>query len=574
MSLLFFVRARESVFVMAWPQTTAAILAPPAKDVPMKRNKDLQVLAEAIGESLALGMPPANARDLARHLAKQAFAATLVDALFAEALAKRPKNYRIDGYLYLLGEALDELRLRGNGGDVVARREAEAVVDAVGVRAESAKARPDLLLALARALKQAGFEPPAALQAVMGAAMTAHTSPPGASRANSRKRAPHQAATPQANPPQVNPRQAEAAIRAQLAEMAKECGDDPFSLHQELAALLSAFPLDIQAVMVEAFIAHPMPAVRHAGLGFVLSPSVALARAALDACARAVDRAGGDPLMVDRLATMRPWAMQALRPAADKVLKRAQSLLASDPPPSKQGTLFPDDDAPRAARKPSPQKTAAGASAAPALECCLATVCDGAGGQSLLGVMRHKRHWILAALLIKADAGVTDAWVARDMTKGDVDSAMAQLALGGSAHSISLDVLKRRLEDGLARNAQAAPPPFGLVEVCEVLRLKGVTAHRTDPVALLGDLLEDAPAADTAAAAIERALEDSRRWAEHHMTMDSWFEAGEDVQALLQPIRGRAKRELVALALAKARDVADVPLMQAIAIDTVRAFEG
>ena len=216
---------------------------------------------------------------------------------------------------------------------------------------------------------------------------------------------------------------------------------------------------------------------------------------------------------------------------------------------------------------------------------------------------------------------MTDPWIAKGMTKREADGATAELVLQADAHPTNLDMLRRRLADGLAdglaRHGDTSPPAFELVEVCEVLRLGGVAKRRTDPIDMLGELLDGVPAEQTNAAALRWAHQESLRWGEYGGAIETWFdetwvEAGADVEALLRPIRGRAKREAavlkqllsqrrafwveqlawtaaalkdnagetpiwremarVGLDLAEAGDVADVPLMQGIAIDTARAF--
>ena len=526
----------------------------------MARGGNLTDLAEMIGEGLAIAPAPPELSALGRIMATQGLTGELARAMFAEAGAKRPKTRRIDGLLFLFGEAADELRLSGNGENVSAQRELAAVLNLVGHEAAKGRAGPGMLMALTRTLKFAGLEPPPQVQHAMGAAMAAE----GASG---------------------NPRLSEARVHAQFDDMAEQFGGDPFLMHQEIAAMAAAFPADKQPAVVMSLFEHANPVVRAAGLGFVLSAEATLAKVALAACAQASERETPDQQTLSRLVMMRPWLGVETRAVADPVIAHL--------------------------RKQAPEPLAA---VAPIVDRCFATPCDGAGVQSISALVKQGRKWALASVLIKAEAGVADAWAAKGMTKREADGLAARLMEEAAAELTTMAFASQRLGDALARHAAAAPPPFGLVQVCELLGLGIVAPNAVAPETLIAELLNGLPAEQTGPLAQQRAHEESIRWADMTGVTDTWFEAGAEVEALLKPIRGRAKREaavlqhllpgrrdywlqqlawtaaalkpkagkdptwiemaLVGRALIDAADMADVPFVQVIAIDTVRAFEG
>lgn len=187
---------------------------------------ELAELAAAIGEGLrtAGGAPP-ELYVLARGMAHEGLSAELACAAFAEARAKRPKAARIDGLIFLLGVALDELRLRGNGGSTTAKRELNMVMALLGAESAKGGAEPGMLMALSRALSLAGLAPPTTLQEAMVAGIDA-----AARRSGS----------------EAHPQK----IQTDLDKIAQELGDDPFRVHSEMAAMAAAFPVEHRSALI------------------------------------------------------------------------------------------------------------------------------------------------------------------------------------------------------------------------------------------------------------------------------------------------------------------------------------
>jgi hypothetical protein len=100
----------------------------------------------------------------------------------------------------------------------------------------------------------------------------------------------------------------------------------------------------------------------------------------------------------------------------------------------------------------------------------LASLCDGAGAQSLFALTKRGRRFALASLLVKKEVGVADAWVRGGMSKAEADALIAQIV--AEAVEVSTALLEQRLADALAINvARDLPPPFGLLQVAEMLGL-------------------------------------------------------------------------------------------------------
>src|SRR5437879_7882809 len=82
----------------------------------------------------------------------------------------------------------------------------------------------------------------------------------------------------------------------------------------------------------------------------------------------------------------------------------------------------------------------------------LASLCDGAGAQSLFALTKRGRRFALASLLVKTEVGVADAWVREGMTKAEADALIAQIVATAEAVEVSIAFLERRLAAALAIN--------------------------------------------------------------------------------------------------------------------------
>ncbi len=185
----------------------------------------------------------------------------------------------------------------------------------------------------------------------------------------------------------------------------------------------------------------------------------------------------------------------------------------------------------------------------------LASLCDGAGAQSLFALAKQGRRFALACLLVKSEVGVQDAWVRDGMTKAEADDLIAQIVAGAEAVEISIGLLEQRLADALAINvARDVPPPFGLLQVAETLALGPLHPESISPPALVEALIGDLPPGRKDTKAVLAAHRASARWEQEFETVTSWFEPGEAVEGLLRPLRTRKRRiEAVSAQLLPAR---------------------
>src|SRR3954470_6367925 len=315
-------------------------------------------MAKTIGQELQTGAGPSEGAWTAGSMLADAGATREIAAcLLAEARRKRPNDRLINGCAFMLERALDTLRLRKNGGDVGAGPAIEEVRRAIEQALAEEGAAPEVLMMIARAFAQAELDPGEALQEAMVNAMEARSA--------------------------VIPAGQDAEdFGGQFDDIAASLDNDPFAIYAEFVATGAAFPAEHRAAMATALALSNNPAIREAALGFVCAPDPATSAAALTALAQPPRGRPVSSTMVERLVRMRPWLSEARRANLDAAVR----------------VLRPKAAAP----EPSPR---------PEIRSVMATLCDGAGAQSLFAQVKRGRQFALAALLIKVDVGVADAWV-------------------------------------------------------------------------------------------------------------------------------------------------------------------
>jgi hypothetical protein len=449
-------------------------------------------LAKMVGQDMARGTPSQGALAAGPMLAQTGATPDLVALLVAEATKKRPTARTVEACCFLLAEALTDLRIASSGGDSAARARLAQACQAVETAVATSQLPPAVLMLIARAFVQAGLEPGPALKAAALASLEATE------------------ADFSLGPVPSKP----GGFADNLAPVAEALGHDPFAIYAEITATGAAFPAEHRAAMAAELAASTLPAVRDAALGFLLDADPAPGAAVLEALMAQVRRHPVPSRLVERLVCLRPWLPPARQAKLDTAIR---SLRAKAAPP-----------------EPAPRVEVVRR---------LASLCDGAGAQSLSVLVKIGRRFGLACVLIKTDVGIADAWVRKDMSKGEADGIVAQIIAGAEAVEVSADFVAMRLADALAIHlARQTPPPFGLLQVSEALGLGILQPAALSPAALAERLLAGLPPDRTGPEATAAAHAEAADWPKQFETVASWFEAGEAVEALLRPIPTRRKR--------------------------------
>lgn len=446
-------------------------------------------MARRIAKDMVRAVPTISIAQAGAVLADEGGMPDLVACLMAETAKKRPADSVIEVYCGLLEAALTQLRIASHGGSAQARSDLAAAREVVEAAVTSRKLAPFTVMLIARAFTEAGLEAGPALQQAMSLALEDHL-------------------------PQVPTPTPDAKMAAHLAPLAEALRHDPFAIHAEFIATGAAFSTGHKAAMAATLAGSTIPGLREAALGFLLERNPASGKAVLETLQAEAPRNPVPSRLIERLVCLRAWLPPARHPMLDQTIRVLR--IHAKPPV-----------------------------AAPRIEVTrlLASLCDGAGAQSLFALLRRERRYALASVLIKAGEGVTEAWVQGDLAKREAEGILPEIISATEAVPVPVSFVSLRIADALAINlARQAPPPFGLLRLTEGLGLGLVQPAAMSPGALAGRLLADQPSERTGAEATQTAHARSADWPELFGVLSSWFEAGEAVDALLQPIRPHLAR--------------------------------
>jgi hypothetical protein len=368
-----------------------------------------------------------------------------------------------------------------------------------------------------------------------------------------------------------------------LEEVATQCGGDPFLVADLLAETGHAIPSEARVLMAIEQVRSANASAREAAVLLVLDAEPTVRQAA---AAELQARPGGlSPDSLRRLITIRNWCPEAERPLVDAIVRAART----------KGIVCATW-----------QETN--------VEAILASCIDGSGAQGFLILSPAGKRKQLSSVLLKN--GVRDAWTAPPETPRKLRSTLADAAIETSMMPVSRAYFDRAVRHHLHLGlAAAALPPAGLLQVAETIGGAQWQPELLEWRKALAARLGELPAASLKPHAVNVVLRTSAAWADFDSIVESWFEDDQDVARLVSGVRGgqRAKtaeyllqnvlvrrrekwaelflwtalwlREasdgdalpwqnfaILAHALARGHDLADIPLMRDIAARTVGAL--
>jgi hypothetical protein len=383
---------------------------------------------------------------------------------------------------------LSDLRIDSNGGDPEGREKIQAIYDLLDNAIEGHSLHPINMMMIGKIFTDAGLAVPESLRQAMAEAL-------------------------QAAPLQAAPLDAQNVARndivSSLLEVADQAGHNPFDVYEYMNSLLASFPQEASVKLLFELVASKTAVINQAVAGFVLHPDAILAQSVAEALAASAARTPVESSLIERLVRMRPWLPQTRQTHLDATI-RAMRLNAS--PPVKT-------ELPRVIK-------------------CFVSACDGSGTRSVFVTQRVGAHYQLASVMMKP-AGVADALVLPELPKSAMDAMVRQMKSSVPVMETDLTGITRMLGLAIADNFTSGTlPPFKLVEVVESLGLGPVHPDHASPMEIITGLLADLPAEQTNPTSVARAHTDIM----DSEFKDQWFEAGEELEDLLYPIKGFNKR--------------------------------
>ena len=281
------------------------------------------------------------------------------------------------------------------------------------------------------------------------------------------------------------------AFRELVQSLIPDFAHDPFVLHEEVRLAIAAFPLAYRAAIAEALAVGGSASARQSAVGFLLDPAEPVASAAMSGLAASAARGLFDSVSRSRIEMIRPWLSPAARAALASII---------------------------------PSASPAFRRAAVEFVTSMASVCDGSGAAALFAMLKCGARYSIASVMTKP-WGVAECFLVEDLPKGQAEAILRQSSLSAEAVEVSFMAWARLLRLALGRNlARRTPPPFELVRVLEAIGLDSLGADLATPAEIIDSTLTGI---------VDSEHRDASWKARETFIADSWFEAGEDVDAVL-----------------------------------------
>jgi hypothetical protein len=286
-----------------------------------------------------------------------------------------------------------------------------------------------------------------------------------------------------------------------VADLVKQAEGDSFALRSLLAESCEGVPDEHRAVMATAFLFSEEPAAVEASIAWLLDPAPSVRQALANALEDAARKDKVTATMLRRMITMRNWLPENSRAALDAAIATSRRKGVSPAQWDKVEVR---------------QLTCTGV--------------DGSGAIGILAHCRDKRKNILGSLVLKQGIGVRDAWARGGMTTKEIDEAFFEASLMDQ-FVIPTDVIQNTVGHFLAVGHQTdSMPPFGLLQFLEAIGVSAVRPELISATSLL-EMIQNGRTLSTSI--IEEMLAEGSDLGDDYFFLDSWFEVGDEVDAVL-----------------------------------------
>ena len=447
----------------------------------MKATKtELIRLARLVQKDIAGGRVSKNTqRSLEMLAAYQNSAIELLDLALEEAAKEQSDKPLVDSVGFLFSHALETLRFDIESGYKIASYDAESVRKRLLTAIKTGASDPSTLLFLVQSFGAAKLDLGEELRDVVEHLLEAV----GETHAGD------------FNAPDT------ADLFGFVADLVKQADGGPFALHAALAESSEGVPDNHRAVMAAALLFSGEATAVEGSIGWLLDPATSVRRTTANALEDAARKGKVRPIMLRRMITMRNWLPENSRAALDAAIATARRKGVS---PAQWDNIEVRELVP--------------------------TGVDGSGAIGVLAHCRNKRKKILGSLVLKLGFGVRDAWAQDGVKQKDIDRAFAEVN-GLDRFAISEEFIRRAVGHFLALGHQVGlMPPFGLVRFLEAVGVSSVQPELLRTSSLL-DTIQDGRA--ISAGAFEDLLAEGSDLANDYSFLDSWFEASDEVDAVL-----------------------------------------
>jgi hypothetical protein len=454
----------------------------------MKATKpELVRLARLVQRDIAGGHVSNNARQAVEALSDYQNAAVDLLELALEEATKNGKPL-FDSFGFLFGQSLEALRLDIESGYGTASELAECARKRLVTASKAGSIDPSHLLFLIHCFGSAKLDPGADLRRVVEHLLEA------VGNANADN----------FSPPDT------ADLFGLVADLVKQTDGDPFAFYSVLGENSEGMPDEYRGVLAATFLFSGQPAAAEAAIGWLLDPVAAVRQAVASALADAARKGKITPTMLRRMIAMRNWLPQDNRAALDASITTAR----------RKGVQPAQWDEVEVRQ----------------LAC---TGVDGSGAIGLLAHCRNKRKNILGSLVLKLGIGVRDAWAQEGIKLKEIEQAFFEVSLMDQV-AISTEFIRIAAGHFLALGHRAGSlPPFGLLQFLEVVGASSIQPELMSTTSLLEKIPDGRAITGNL---FEKLLARGSDLVGDYAFLDSWFEAGDEVGAVLIGSRTTRKK--------------------------------
>src|SRR3954449_320762 len=388
----------------------------------MPDRATLARLGKLVATDVTTGRPGANSWAASQALEAHPEAVLdLIEMLFTEGRKTRPNEKLVSAYVYMIGQALEVIRMAVENGQASAQGLADSVRLTLLQAGASGLVQPVLLVRVLMEFANAKLDPGAELQHLMANLFEQIGLERGAGASGG-------------------------DFDSYLEDLAEEVGGDPFALQAQMLEMAAALPADHRTTMGISLLQTGEASAREAVVGWFLDPSAEVRHAVASAIEQAAPHGAVSGSMLRRLIALRNWLPETDRPWLDRAIQACR----------RKGV--------ECASWPQAQ-----------VQDALTSGIDGVGAQSLFVLAREGRRRAIACLLVKAEVGVRDAWARHGLTRSEMEEFVGQVASGTEVFPVSSEYVRIAAAHGLAVNlASGIMPPFGLLDVVETADLQGL----------------------------------------------------------------------------------------------------
>src|SRR3954447_12761034 len=266
----------------------------------MPDRATLAHFGKLVAADVTAGQPGANSWAASQALEAHPEAVLdLIEMLFTEGRKTRPNEKLVSAYVYMIGQALEVIRMALENGQAFAQGLADAVRQTLLQAGTSGLVEPVLRVMILMEFSNAKLAPGADLQRLMANLFEQIGLEKGAGASGD-------------------------DFDSYLEDLAEEVGGDPFALHAQMLEMTAALPADHRTTMGISLLRTGETSAREAVVGWLLDPSAEVRHAVASAIEQAALHGAVSGSMLRRLIALRNWLPETDRPWLDRAIQASR----------------------------------------------------------------------------------------------------------------------------------------------------------------------------------------------------------------------------------------------------------